>query len=220
VRRTGQGRIALHSLVLRSLKQAYYSPKNLGHAGLRSASSCHFTSPIRRYPDLVCHRALLSAVGADERAPRAGELSELGTWTSEREREAITIERDSDDIASCFALERVLREGVGFEQVFAGEIRGLISAGAFIAFGLPPVPCEGVVAKTSIPFEGMLPVRHMSSGPQGREWWEINQQGTILHGERSGATLRLGDAIEVRVARVDTIRGRVDLLPIEDRPAG
>jgi ribonuclease R len=220
VRRTGQGRIALHSLVLRSLKQAYYSPKNLGHAGLRSASYCHFTSPIRRYPDLVCHRALLSAVGADERAPRAGELSELGTWTSEREREAITIERDSDDIASCFALERVLREGVGFEQVFAGEIRGLISAGAFIAFGLPPVPWEGVVAKISIPFEGMLPVRHMSSGPQGREWWEINQQGTILHGERSGATLRLGDAIEVRVARVDTIRGRVDLLPIEDRPAG
>jgi exoribonuclease R len=51
------------------------------------------------------------------------------------------------------------------------------------------------------------------SGPEGREWWDLNEQGTILQGERSGATLRLGDAIDVRVARVDTARGRVDLLP-------
>ena len=74
VRRLGRGRIALSSLLLRSLKQAYYSPTNLGHAGLHSSSYCHFTSPIRRYPDLVCHRALLSAVGGSESAPRAGEL--------------------------------------------------------------------------------------------------------------------------------------------------
>jgi ribonuclease R len=233
IRRTGNGRIALSSLVLRSLKQAYYSPQNLGHAGLRSASYCHFTSPIRRYPDIVCHRALLSAVGGGEGAPRSGELVELGAWTSEREREAMTIERDADDVASCFALERVLYEG-GSEQIFAGEISGLISAGAFVAFARAQELEADVLAP---PFEGMLPVRLLSApAPAGaparvgrprsrpevarrgggdgrREWWELNEQGTILRGERTGATLRLGDSIEVRVARVDSIRGRVDLTP-------
>jgi ribonuclease R len=190
------GRAALTSLVLRTLQQAYYSPRNIGHAGLASTHYCHFTSPIRRYPDLVCHRALLSAVGGHEQAHRAGELAELGTWTSGRERFAMTVERDADDVARCFALERALYEG-GWEQTFRGEVVGLISAGAFVAFDV---------------YEGMLPVRRMS-GPEGREWWEINEQSTILRGERTGETLRLGDPIEVRVARVDTIRGRVDLVP-------
>jgi ribonuclease R len=241
VRRTGRGRIALSSLVLRSLKQAYYSPENLGHAGLHSASYCHFTSPIRRYPDIVCHRALISAVGGGERAPRAGELVELGAWTSEREREAMKIERDADDIASCFALERLLFEA-GHEQLFDGEVTGLISAGAFIAFG-PSREGEGDLQRTGPPFEGMLPVKMLAAlarsgssapgrggggggggrasggrgaAPRGdgaREWWELNEQGTILHGERTGTTLRLGDEIEVRVARVDAVRGRVDLTP-------
>jgi ribonuclease R len=243
VRRGGRGRLALSSLVLRSLKQAYYSPRNLGHAGLHSSAYCHFTSPIRRYPDLVCHRALLSAVGGGEQAPRAGELVELGVWSSEREREAMKIERDGDDVARCFALQRFLFE-YGHDHLFAGEITGLISAGAFIAFGpsrsaavSSPPPGE-----REPPYEGMLPVRLLrtparaSSGgtarrhPQRanrgaersgeREWWELNEQGTILRGERTGATLRLGDAVEVRVARVERLRGRVDLVPNEDPAAG
>ena len=205
VKRTGRGRAALSSLVLRSLKQAYYSPANVGHAGLHSAAYCHFTSPIRRYPDLVCHRALLSTLGGSERAPRAGDLSELGSWTSDREREAMVIERDSDDVARCFALERELYEE-GWERTFPGEVRGLISAGAFVAFG-------NVSGAQELVYEGMLPVRRMRMGEGESDWWELNEEGTMLRGERTGASIRLGDPVEVQVARVEAVRGRVDLLP-------
>jgi ribonuclease R len=214
------GRIALTSLVLRSLRQAYYSPRNIGHAGLQSTCYCHFTSPIRRYPDLVCHRALVSTLGGEESAPRANELGELGEWTSEREREATAIERDGDDIARCYALEQALYEG-GWEQTFVGEVTGLISAGAFVAFGGPAASGDGgsgTVVGADGPagplYEGMLPVRRMR-GEGGRDWWELNEHETILRAERSGAAIRLGDPIEMRVARVDTVRGRVDLAPAE-----
>ncbi len=229
------GRMALTSLVLRTLQQAYYSPKNIGHAGLHSACYCHFTSPIRRYPDLVCHRALISTLGGGEPEPRRNELGELGQWTSERERDAMRIERDGDDLARCYALEQALYEG-GFDQTFMGEVTGLISAGAFVAFGGagadPPEDGVGVGAAQAGTrkdthvggeqdrgprgplYEGMLPVRRMRLEGE-RDWFELNDDETILRGERSGVTIRLGDAIEVKVARVDTIRGRVDLVPAE-----
>ncbi len=225
VRRTGTGRIALSSLVLRSLKQACYSPKNAGHAGLHSACYCHFTSPIRRYPDLVCHRALLVSIGAGERLTSARKLVELGEWTSERERDAAKLEHKGDDIAACSLLDEVLLDG-GYDQVFAGEVTGLIGAGAFVAFGDAPRARGGHVARRDAEagaevrvksrvrpiYEGMLPVRLLSVGEE-REWWSLNEQSTIMRGERSGTMLRLGDPVEVRVVRVDASAGRVDLAP-------
>jgi ribonuclease R len=211
VRRSG-GRAALTSLLLRTLQQAAYSPKNSGHAGLGTAYYCHFTSPIRRYPDLVCHRALLSAAGGGEPAPRAAGMGELAEWTSDRERAAMKVERDADDVARCFALERALYEA-GWEQVFTGEVVGLIAAGAFVSFGARVEDAAQRESAVSPDYRGMLPVRRMRGEGGEREWWELNEQGTILHGESRGSTLRLGDTIEVRVARVDVARGRVDLIP-------
>jgi ribonuclease R len=204
------GRLALTSLVLRSLQQAVYSPRNIGHSGLGSECYCHFTSPIRRYPDIVCHRALLSVLGGAEPAPRAAGLAELGEWTSTKEREAMSIERDTDSVARCFALEAMLFKD-GFDQVFDGEVSGLISAGAFVAFGQAATVAA---AGTAMPpaYEGMLPVRRLQDQDGGRDWWELNEQGTILRGERSGSVLRLGQAVHVQVSRVDTVRGRVDLV--------
>ncbi len=189
VRSGGRGRRAFASLILRSLKQAYYSPRNIGHAGLRSPRYCHFTSPIRRYPDLVCHRALLAAIGAGEHGPDAGELGELGQWTSLREREAVDIERAADDITRCFLLARQ-----GDERTWEGEVVGLIGAGAFVAFG------DG--------YEGLLAVRRLRGG-----WWELNEEGTILSNTRGTGTIRLGDPIRVRVRGIEAVRGRVDLEP-------
>jgi ribonuclease R len=192
---TGAGGRALTSLVLRSLKQAYYDQRNRGHAGLQLASYCHFTSPIRRYPDLICHRALMSAVSGDEPAPAAAWVGEAGPWCSAREREAMSIERDADDIVSCFLLERSLR-GTDPDEAFEGEVIGLAGAGAFVAFG------------PRGEFEGLLPVRRLRG-----DWWELNEQGTMLVGTRGGATIRLGDPVTVRVGSIDAPRGRVDLLP-------
>jgi ribonuclease R len=195
VRRAGHGAIGLSSLVLRSLKQARYSPVNTGHTGLRSARYCHFTSPIRRYPDLICHRALLSALGAGEEAPAASALEDAGAWCSERERAAMATERAADDVARCFLLEREQFRR-GWEHEWEGEVAGVIGAGAFVAFG------DG--------FEGLLPVRRLRG-----DWWELDELETMLVGARSERRIRIGDPVRVQVRQIDTPRGRVELSPVE-----
>ena len=190
VARESKGRTAFGGLVLRSLKQAYYSPKNLGHAGLNSARYCHFTSPIRRYPDVVAHRALLQGLGIDHTATPPHELDDVGLHSSATERDAMKIERTADDVCLAFLLER--RRAEERDATFEGEVVGLIEKGAFVRFG-----DEG--------FEGLLPSRRL------RGWWTLNELGTALEHEGSGRRLRLGDPVEVAVDRVETARGRVDL---------
>jgi ribonuclease R len=198
--RRGHGREAYTSLVLRSLKPAHYTDRNLGHAGLGSPAYAHFTSPIRRYPDLVAHRALLSAIGAGEEAPRAEGLAEVGTHCSERERDATRIERDGDSVCASFLLQRELFEQ-GPDARFEGEVSGVVGAGAFVRFG-------GALADV---YEGFLPARRIG----GRERYELDRTETMLVGGRGGGAIRIGDPATVAVDRVDAPRGRVDLLPSE-----
>ncbi len=193
--RRGHGREAYTSLVLRSLQQASYSDRNTGHAGLGSAAYCHFTSPIRRYPDLVVHRALLAAVGEGERAPGVAEARDAARHCSERERESMRIEREGDDICAAFLLQRELRER-SEDVEFEGEVSGVIGAGAFAGF-------RGELGDV---YEGLLPARRL-----GTERFELNETETALVGQESGRALQLGDPLTVRVTRVEAVRGRVDL---------
>jgi ribonuclease R len=195
VAREAGDRRAIGVLVLRALKQASYSPRNLGHAGLNSPSYTHFTSPIRRYPDVVAHRALLQGLGIDSTSAPAHALDEAGVHTSAAEREAMKIERDADDVCLAFLLERRLSESDPAEPpAFPGEVVGLIEKGAFVRFG-----DDG--------FEGFLPSRRL------RGWWTLNEVGTALVAEGSGRRLRMGDPVDVVVDRVESPRGRVDLSP-------
>ena len=192
VRSSGRGRRAFGVLVLRAMKQAFYAPRNIGHAGLASPRYCHFTSPIRRYPDLVAHRALLATIGAGDDPPRADELLDAAEHSSDNERAAMKIERDADDVCLAFLLERRLAEA-GWELELDGEVVSVIPSGAFVEFGE-----EG--------FEGFLPVRRMRG-----DWWELNEQETALVGAESGRRIRLGDPLRVSVGRVEAPRGRADL---------
>jgi len=200
VRRSGRGGEAFPSLVLRALKQARYDPRNLGHSGLASTAYCHFTSPIRRYPDLVVHRALLAELGiAHEQAP--DDLEGLALHTSVREREAAQLEYLADDICLAWLLEDRLLEQ-GWEAPWGGEITGMIGSGLFVRFGEV--------------FEGFLPARRLPG-----EFFELNETATALAGRRSGRSYRLGDEVSVRVESISRAEGRVELgLHGTHRPAG
>ena len=190
VEQSGRGREAFPALLLRSLKQARYDPANLGHSGLASPAYCHFTSPIRRYPDVVVHRALVYELGlGDDAVP--DDLDELAEHTSVLEREAAALEYLADDICLGWLLEdRLLDEG--WDTPWEGEITGAIGSGLFVRFGEV--------------FEGLLPARRL----QG-EFYELNSTATALVGRRSGRRYRLGDPIIVRVESIARSEGKVEL---------
>jgi ribonuclease R len=187
---SGRGREAFPTLVLRALKQARYDPANLGHSGLASRAYCHFTSPIRRYPDLVVHRVLLEELGlGDAHVP--DDLAQPAEHSSAREREAAHVEYLADDICLAWLLEGTLLER-GWDEPWEGEITGVIGSGVFVRFGEV--------------FEGLLPARRLHG-----EFYELNELGTALVGRRSGRRYRLGDAIAVRVEGIAKHEGKVEL---------
>ncbi len=192
IRRRGGLGEAYWSLLLRSLDQARYLPENLGHTGLASTAYCHFTSPIRRYPDLVCHRSLLAAIGQNEPMPAGGsDLAELAEQASSAERAAADIERRADGICAASLLAHVLSDDR--ERVHEGEITGLIGPGLFVRF--------------SDVYEGFLPSRRLDLGDR----FDPNELGTALVGRGNGKRFRLGDPIDVVVTEIDPPRGRVTL---------
>ena len=187
---SGRGASAFPALVLRALKQARYDPRNLGHSVLASRAYCHFTSPIRRYPDLVVHRALLRELGVAE-DPLPEDLEGTAEWTSAREREIAAIEYQADEICLVWLLERRLFEH-GWEAEFEGEIVGAIGSGIFVRF-------DAV-------FEGYVPARKLPG-----DYFELNPLATALVGRRGGFAYRLGDGMRVRVDRIERPSGRVSL---------
>ncbi|MGB2875350.1 MAG: RNB domain-containing ribonuclease [Gaiellaceae bacterium] len=189
---SGRGRDAFPALVLQALKQARYDPHNLGHSGLASPAYCHFTSPIRRYPDLVCHRALLRELGVSEE-PLPEDLPELAEHASTWERYASQLEYRADEICLAWLLERRLFE-LGWEAVLEGEIVGLIPSGLFARF-------DDV-------FEGFVPARRLAG-----DYFELNALGTALVGRRGGLRYRLGDPIDVRVQEIRRNEGKIELAP-------
>jgi ribonuclease R len=176
--------------VLRALKQARYDPKNLGHAGLASSAYCHFTSPIRRYPDLIVHRALLRELGQSD-DPLPEDLQHLAEHTSEQERVAAQIEYAADAICLSWLLEQRLFE-LGWDEKWEGEIIGLIASGLFVRFGEV--------------FEGFVPARRLPG-----EYFQLNELATAMSGRTTGRTYRLGDALSVRVERISRNEGKVEL---------
>ncbi len=201
VEKSGRGGAAFPPLVLRALKQARYDPANLGHSGLASPAYCHFTSPIRRYPDLVCHRALLRELGVSDEGAALDDLGALAEHTSAREREAADVEYAADAICLAWLLERVLFER-GWEHRFDGEVTGVIASGFFVRF-------DEV-------FEGYVPARSLRD-----DYYELTTLGTALQGRRGGRVFRLGDEIGVRVEKVERSDGKVELSRCQGgNPAG
>ncbi len=176
----------LQTVMLRSLKQAVYSPKNAGHFGLAYESYTHFTSPIRRYPDLLVHRAIKAVLKGGKYEP--GDWAALGAQCSMTERRADEATRDVTAWLKCY----YMRDRVG--EVFMGSVAGVAAFGAFVA--LDNVYVEGLV--------------HISD--LGKDYFKYDAGKHELMGERTKQRYRLGDRVRVKIAKVDLNAARIDFV--------
>ena len=181
-------------LTLRAMSRARYSPDNLGHFGLASDVYVHFTSPIRRYPDVIVHRILKKALrGEDLDYGRWVEyLEEAGEHLSEQERLADEVEWEAIDVLKA----RYMKSRIG--EVFEGIITGVTSFGFFVE--IKETLTEGLVKVSTLTDDDYV----------------YDEPAHRLVGVRTGKVYRLGDTVRVRVLSVDEERGRVDLTLAED----
>ncbi len=178
-------------LMLRTMQKARYDPENLGHFGLAAKSYTHFTSPIRRYPDLVVHRTLRDSrtgrMHEDRKDELTDDLPEIARHTSERERRADDAERELVQ----WKKVRFMTDKVGDE--FEGYITGVTAFGLFIEL------IEHFV-------EGLVHVSTMAD-----DYYRFVERAHVLRGEGSGKVYRLGDRVKVQVIKVDMERRQIDL---------
>ncbi|PKO47062.1 MAG: ribonuclease R [Betaproteobacteria bacterium HGW-Betaproteobacteria-22] len=174
----------LQTVLLRSMQQAVYSPDNVGHFGLAYEAYTHFTSPIRRYPDLLIHRAI-KAVLKGERY-KAGDWHSLGEQCSMTERRADDATRDVTNWLKCFYMQ----DKIGEE--FEGTVAGVTSFGLFVAL-------DGVYV------EGLLHVTEL-----GNDYFHYDKARHEMAGERTGVRYRLGERLTIKVTRVDLETTKID----------
>jgi ribonuclease R len=177
----------LQTVMLRSLRQAKYEPENIGHFGLGYEAYTHFTSPIRRYPDLLVHRAIKAVLHGKQYKP-ARKWAELGAHCSMTERRADDATRDVEAWLKCF----YMRDHLG--SVFSGTVSSVTNFGMFVS--LDDLYVEGLV--------------HISE--LGKDYYQFDAARHQLLGERTGQRYRLGDRVQVRVVKVDMESTKIDFV--------
>jgi ribonuclease R len=176
----------LQTVLLRSLQQARYRPDNVGHFGLSYEAYAHFTSPIRRYPDLVVHRAIKAVLAGLEYKPAGTSWTELGVHCSLTERRADDATRDVENWLKCYFMQDKVGES------FDGTISGVTSFGIFVT--LDGLNIDGLVHVTEL----------------GRDYFHFDAGRHAMVGERSGRIFQLAGRVCVMVARVDLETAKID----------
>ncbi len=184
----------LQTVMLRSLRQAIYSPENVGHFGLAYETYTHFTSPIRRYPDLLVHRAIRAVLSGGKYSP--GNWTQLGAHCSATERRADEATRDVESWLKCYWMTDKI--GMSFE----GTISGVTGFGLFVA--LDEIYVEGLV--------------HISE--LGADYFHFDHALHQIVGERTGKRFRLGDRLSITVARVDLETSKIDFIMESEASSG
>lgn len=180
----------LQTVMLRSLRQAIYSPDNVGHFGLAYESYTHFTSPIRRYPDLMIHRAIKAVLAKKKYEP--GNWEEIGLHCSATERRADEATRDVEAWLKCFYMQ----DRIG--EVFEGSISSVVAFGIFVAL-------DGVFV------EGLVHVSEL-----GADYFHFDDKAHAMVGGRTGKRYRLSDRVRVQLVRVDMEQNKIDFRLVED----